>query len=393
LPVNSKPPAGSAAPRSRGWTIGRVAGAPVIVTPSWFVAAAVLTIVFGPWVLSLMPGLGAAAYLVAATFVIMLFASVFLHEVAHALVARARGQEVHELAITLWGGHTAYSGGLGRPLDGFLVAVVGPLTNIALAAGFWFAFLARFDEAFDIPALLLGAGALSNAFVGVFNLLPGLPLDGGQILEAVVWRITGSRSTGTVVAGWAGRLIAIGVVVWGIAQALVAPLLSGTQPDYSRLFFAVLIAAFLWAGATSAIAAGRRREAISSLRAGALADRVVTVPLGSTVAAAFAVRPVAGPGESAPRVVVVGHDDVPLAVLDDGAAGAVPPEAREHTGVDAVCVPFVPKSAVGPDVSGQDLLRHLAASSGGARLVPVVDAGRVTGVLDLARVAMAVRGT
>lgn len=391
--MDSKPSAPAAPRRSSGWTLGHIAGAPVIVTPSWFVAAAVLTLVFGPWVLRQIPDLGAVAYLVAATFVIMLFASVFLHEVAHALMARARGHEVHELAITLWGGHTAYSGGLTRPLDGVLVAIVGPLTNIALAGGFWLAFLARADGGLDIPALLLGAGAFSNAFVGVFNLLPGLPLDGGQILEAVVWRLTGSRSTGTIAAGWAGRLIAVAVVLWALADAVVLPLVNGTPLDLNTVLFSALVAVFIWAGASTAIAGGRRRDAISALRAGDLADPVVTVPLGSTVAAALAARPPAGSGGTSPRVVVVGHADVPLAVLDDDAAGSVPPDARETTGVDAVAVPFVPRSAVGPDVSGQDLLRHLATSSGGARLVPVVEAGRVTGVLDLARVAMAVRGS
>ncbi|WP_460753468.1 site-2 protease family protein [Myceligenerans cantabricum] len=385
--MNTTPPARPAPPRSRGWTLGRIAGAPVIVTPSWFVAAAVLTLVFAPVAQSQMPDLGATAYLVAAAFVLMLFGSVFLHEVAHALVARARGQEVHELAITLWGGHTAYSGGLARPLDGILVAVVGPLTNIVLAGGLWFAFLARSADGLDVPALLLFAGAFSNAFVGVFNLLPGLPLDGGQILEAVVWAVTGSRSRGTIVAGWTGRLIAVGVLVW----ALVVPFLDGLRPDLNRVLWSVLVAAFLWAGASSAIAAGRRREAVASLRAGSLAAQVVTVPIGSTVAAALAVRPSAEPGRVAPRVVVVGHDDVPLAVLDDDAVESVPPEARERTQVDAVAVPFVPRSSVGPDVAGQDLLRHLAASSGGARLVPVVDGDRVTGVLDLASVARAVR--
>ncbi|MEU4362835.1 site-2 protease family protein [Promicromonospora sp. NPDC023987] len=381
-------PAPPAPQRSKGFVIGRVAGAPVVVTRSWFLAALVLTILFVPNVQAIAPQLGAGAYLVAFAFVLLLFGSVFLHEVAHALVARARGQNVTELAVTLWGGHTAYTGGLGRPLDGFLVAVVGPLTNLALAAGFWFAYQA--SPVLNVPTLLLYAGAVSNAFVGAFNLLPGLPLDGGQILESLVWAVTGKRTTGTVVAGWVGRLVAAGVLLW----ALVVPFLQGTTPRLTTVLWSALIGAFLWAGAGAAITNGLRREAVAGLSAGALAAPVLLVPLGSTVAEALSVRTSAVSGASsasAYRLVVVGHDQVPVAVLDDAAVAAVPPSTQSGTPVDAVAVPFVAGSAVHPEMSGTDLLTHLAQRSGGARLVPVVDAGRVTGVLDLADVARAVR--
>jgi hypothetical protein len=89
----------------------------------------------------------------------------------------------------------------------------------------------------------------------------------------------------------------------------------------------------------------------------------------------------------------VGHDQVPIAVLDGDAVTAVPASARALTQVDAVAVPFVRGSEVPPGLSGTDLLTHLAQRSGGARLVPVVDGGRVTGVLDLADVARAIRAT
>lgn len=381
-------PAPPAPQRSKGFVIGRVAGAPVIVTRSWFLAAFVLTILFVPNVQNLAPGLGAGAYLVAFVFVLLLFGSVFLHEAAHALVARARGQNVTELAVTLWGGHTAYTGGLGRPLDGFLVAVVGPLTNLALAAGFWFAYQA--SPVLNVPTLLLFAGAASNAFVGAFNLLPGLPLDGGQILESVVWAVTGKRTTGTVVAGWAGRVVAVGVLLW----ALVVPFLRGATPDITNVLLSALIGAFLWAGAGAAIANGRRREAVDGLTAASLAGPAVLVPLGSTVADALdAQAAAAGGGTPSHYVVVVGHGDVPIAVIDGGAVTAVPESARGVTLVDAVAVPFVPGSAVHPELAGTDLLTQLAQRSGGARLVPVVDDGRVTGVLDLADVARAIRAT
>lgn len=379
----SNPAPRSTPQRSKGFVVGRVAGAPVIVTPSWFLAAIVLTFLFLPSVQARSPQLGAGAYLVAFVFVLLLFASVFLHEVAHALVARARGQNVTELAVTLWGGHTAYTGGLRGPLDGFLVAVVGPLTNLALAAGFWFAFQA--SPVLNVASYLLWAGAVSNAFVGFFNLLPGLPLDGGQILESLVWAVTGRRTSGTVAAGWVGRVVAVGVLVW----ALVLPIVSGGGLDITTVVWSALIGAFLWAGAGAAITNGRRREAVEGLSAGALATPVLVLPLGSTVADAFSVRAAAG---TVHRVVVVGHGDVPLAVVDDDAAAAVPAASRAATGVDAVAVPFVRGSEVPPGLAGTDLLDHLAGRSGGARLVPVVDGGRVTGVLDLADVARAVRG-
>ena len=232
--MTTSEPASTPAPapeRSKGIVIGRVAGAPVIVTRSWFLAAIVLTILFLPTVQGLAPHLGAGAYLVAFVFVLLLFGSVFLHEAAHALVARARGQNVTELAITIWGGHTAYTGGLGRPLDGFLVAVVGPLTNLVLAGGFWVAFQA--SPVMNVPTLLLWAGAVSNAFVGVFNLLPGLPLDGGQILESLVWAVTGKRNRGTIAAGWVGRVVAVGVLLW----ALVVPLVVGARPDITTVLW------------------------------------------------------------------------------------------------------------------------------------------------------------
>lgn len=392
--MTTSEPASTPAPapeRSKGIVIGRVAGAPVIVTRSWFLAAIVLTLLFLPTVQGLAPHLGAGAYLVAFVFVLLLFGSVFLHEAAHALVARARGQNVTELAITIWGGHTAYTGGLGRPLDGFLVAVVGPLTNLVLAGGFWVAFQA--SPVMNVPTLLLWAGAVSNAFVGVFNLLPGLPLDGGQILESLVWAATGKRNRGTIAAGWVGRVVAVGVLLW----ALVVPLVVGARPDITTVLWSALIGAFLWAGAGAAITNGRRREAVAALTAAGLAVPALTVSLGATLAEALSARTaaVAGgvPGAAAHRLVVVGQGGVPIAVLDDDAVAAVPPAARHTTQVDAVAVPFVQGSEVDPRMSGTDLLNHLAARSGGARLVPVVEQGRVTGVLDLADVARAVRGT
>ncbi|WP_407317963.1 site-2 protease family protein [Isoptericola halotolerans] len=371
-------------PRSSGWRIGRVAGAPVLVTPSWFLAAVVLTVLFAPTVRAFAPRMDTTGVLVVSfAFVLLLFASVFCHEVAHALVARARGHRVDELALTLWGGHTAYSGGTARPLDGALVAVVGPLTNLALAVVFWLGFQAQ--TVASVPALLLYAGAFSNAFVGLFNLLPGLPLDGGQVLEAAVWKVTGSRTRGTLAAGWVGRAVGVGVV----AAALLWPLASGARPDWVMVMWAALIGAFLWSGAGEAMRTGRRRERLGAVTVRSLAMPVLVVGQGSTVA--DVVR--AATGSTAGDLVVVVADAAggPVGWVDPRAVTAIPAAQTPTTPVDAVLVPFAPGSAVDAGSGGPELLHRLAATSRGSRLVPVVDAGGVSGVLDVSRVAAAVR--
>lgn len=355
----------------------------MILTPSWFLAAAVLTVLFAPTVQRLAPRLGSEIYVVSFAFVLLLFASVFLHEVAHALVARARGQHVTELAVTLWGGHTAYSGMSARPLDGFLISVVGPLTNLALALVLWVAFQAQ--DTFSVPALLLYAGAFSNAFVGFFNLLPGLPLDGGQILESAVWAATGSRTKGTVAAGWVGRAVAVGVVAW----ALLWPLTLGVRPDLWTVAWAALIGAFLWSGAGQAIAAGRAREAVSGLSVRGLARPAVPVASDASVAAVG--RDVARAGGPHVLAVVVDPAGRPVGYVDPAAAAAVPPDVAESTPVTAVAVPVPAQGTVDAGLAGQDMLAALACAGREAAVVPVVDGGRVVGALEVSRVVAALR--
>jgi hypothetical protein len=182
------------------------------------------------------------------------------------------------------------------------------------------------------------------------------------------------------------------VLVW----ALALPFALGARPSFTNVLLSALVGALLWSGAGAAITNGRRREAVAGLSAATLARPALLVPLGSTVAEALSARAnavAAGGASSSDYVVVVGDDQGPVAVLDGEAVAAVPAAARNVTQVDAVAVPFVAGSAVPPALSGTDLLTQLAQRSGGARLVPVVDDGRVTGVLDIADVARAIRST
>ena len=256
--------------------IARVSGVPIVITPSWLVIAVVLTLLFAQTIQNVAPHLGSQTYLISFAFVVLLLLSVLAHEAAHAIVARARGHRVTELALTLWGGHTTYVGTSAKALDGLLISVVGPITNLILAVGLWFAYRA---SSATIPELLLYAAASANAFVGVFNLLPGLPLDGGAILESIVWAITGSRARGTAVAGWVGRVVAVGLLVWAVGW----PFVQGYRPDVTTVLWSGFIAFFLWSGASQAIAVGRARAAVASLSVRSLTAPAVPVWTGASV--------------------------------------------------------------------------------------------------------------
>ena len=365
-----------------GWVIGRAAGAPVILAPSWLLAAVVLTIIFVPTVRIWAPVIGeVATYLVAFSFVVLLFVSVFLHELAHGFMARARGLEVREFAITLLGGHTAVGGAASAPGASALIAVVGPVTNLAVGAGCWLAF--RAVPAGGALAAVLYAGAFANAFVAVFNLVPGLPLDGGRVLEALVWKLSGDRLRGTVAAGWAGRVVAVGFAVW----ALGLPLLSGAQPDMFTIIWAVLIGTFLWSGASGAIRGAGAQRALDRLTVDAVARPAVGVPLIATLAQAQAAAEAAGTS----AVVLLAPDGAPVGYIDPAAAATVPDAARPTTAVQAVAIPLADGAVVDGHLVGPDLLHAIGQVARSAAVMAVLVDGQVTGLVFAPEVAAVLR--
>lgn len=362
-----------------GLRLGTVMGAPVLLKTSWFLVAALVTISFAPRVRDELPEAGDAALLIALTYALLLLFSVFLHEVAHAVAARAVGTPPTHIVLDLWGGHTAFAEEVPRPGHSILVAVVGPATNAALAVVAWLCL--PVVPTGGVTELLVRALMWANLLVAVFNALPGLPLDGGRALEGVIWAATGRRETGTLAAGWIGRAVAVALVLW----ALVVPFALGGQPSLTSAIWLLLIAGLLWQGASQAIALARWRRRAPSLTVAGLVRPAVTVPAGATTADAVSLAREAGVAD----VVLLDVYGRPAGLLDSAAAASVPPERAGSVPVSAVARAIAPDAAVPHALVGEDLIAYLQRTPH-PEYVVLDPGGGVVGVLAWGDVARSV---
>jgi Zn-dependent protease len=260
-----------------GLRVATVAGVPVYVGASWLLLAVLITVLTA----GDLERLGGTAYLVGAGRALTLLVAVLVHEAAHAVSARLLGLEVHRVVADLWGGHTAYDPRGATPGRSAVIAVCGPLANLVLAALAAGGRLLTTDG--SVPDLVLWGAVWFNLLLAVFNLLPGLPLDGGQLVDAAVWAATGRRDRGLVAAGWSGRVLALGVVALVLGPSLAA----GRTPGLVSLVWVLLVAGFLWVGASAAIQNGRARRLLGAVRLGDVASPVTGLAAEATLGAAL----------------------------------------------------------------------------------------------------------
>ncbi len=157
---------------------------------------------------------------------ILLFVSVLLHELAHSFVAQARGLPVRSITLFIFGGVSNIVREAENPRTEFAMAVVGPLSSLVIAGVFYGLFLVVPNK-LDPLAALLSYLALINAFLAVFNLIPGFPLDGGRVLRSIIWGATGNLVKATNIAATVGRLFGWGLIGVGLFQILRGNFLGG----------------------------------------------------------------------------------------------------------------------------------------------------------------------
>ncbi len=352
-------------------TIGHVWGIPIQINPSTFLILALVT-----WTLARPEGLLADAYpelgaiglwLTALLTALLFFASILFHELAHAWVARRNGIPVVSITLYIFGGIAQLGGKPKTPGAEFRIAVVGPASSLVLAAIFYGLNQGFADRGF------FGASsewlAYINLILALFNLLPGYPLDGGRILESIVWGFTRKQETGVKVAGTAGQIIAYGLIALGAYRVF--------QGDVFGGIWSVIIGFILHNAATT--------EKRAFLQQGQLAGIPVSQVMGIVrepeIPAELTMqdlveRHILGQGQSSFIVTAAGN---PVGVLSLRDVSNVPRADWGQTTTGDVMTPLTDLPRVGPD---DELLTAVQLMDANQLLqVPVFDGSRLAGLL------------
>ena len=355
--------------------VGRVLGIPLYLNPSMLVLAVLVTMVYGGYVQRELDLPGPVSYLIGLGFVVCLLGSVLLHELGHALTARRYRIGVRGITLELLGGYTEMDRDAPSPRVDAWVSLAGPAVSLVLGG------LASLAAHVLPDRTVLGQIAfqlaVSNILVAIFNVLPGLPLDGGRALRAGLWAVLKDRNKATVVAGWAGRGVAVitGLVVLTLYRMNLLTLFG--------VIFILLVVFTLWQGAGQSIRLAQMAGRFPLVDLGALAKPVLAVPSGTPLAEAQ--RQSAADPRSGAALAVADASGKLIALVDDFAAAKVPVERRPWVAVDSVARNLGNLPALMTELTGEQVVRAVQAHPGAQYLV--VSGEDVVGVLNVADLA------
>ncbi|UBU09602.1 site-2 protease family protein [Nonomuraea gerenzanensis] len=362
---------------SSGIRMGKPFGIPVYVSWTWFLVAAFITVMFGPQMRQMLPQLDDfAAYGVAFVFAVLLYVSVLLHELAHSVLAKAYGLPVRRITLYLLGGVSEIEKEPPTPGKEFMVAAAGPALSLGLAGIGLVADVYLINNG-GILEVLTWQLWFANLIVGVFNLLPGLPLDGGRMLRAGVWKLTRSPGSGTVVAAWGGRVLAVLLVVFPVASALSA----GRELDLTNLVWPLVLASFIWMGASQSLRLAKIRARIPQVNARTLARRAI--PVAGETPLSEALRQATE--RHAGALVVVDHEGRPVAIVSEAAVQATPEHRRPWVNVSSLAKSLEARMILSAALEGEPLIEAMREAPGSEYLL-VEDGGEIYGVLSTADV-------
>lgn len=353
--------------------LGRIRGIPIGLHWSWFLIFLLLT-----W--SLAAGYFPAEYpalrgltpgVLGLVTSILFFVSVLLHELGHSVIAQRNGVPVRSITLFIFGGVAQISQEPPSAGVEFRIAIAGPLVSLGLAAGFgalWW--LDRGLPVLAAPSMWL---ARINLMLALFNMIPGFPLDGGRVLRAAIWGLTGDPRRATRLATLSGQLVAFGFMALGIWAVLGGNVLNG--------FWLAFIGWFLQNAAAASYAQSNLEAALRGVRVGQVMEDHVTslpaeLPLDRLVAEHVAVG-----GERSFVVAAEGH---PIGLITLTDVARIPRHDWPATPAGTVMVAWDRVKVVEADAPLLTALRQM--DDAGVNQLPVIAGNRLVGMLSRERV-------
>jgi Zn-dependent protease len=350
--------------------IGRIFGIPVNIDPSWLLIFVWVTWslagnyfpqMYPGWSTGLAWGMGIATSL-------LFFTSVLAHEIAHSLVARANGMPVHDITLFLFGGVAQIAEEPATPRREFLMAVVGPLTSLAIGGlSLLISALTR-TVSQPLSAMTMFLGGI-NLTLGVFNLIPGFPLDGGRVLRSLLWAARKDLVWATRWASRVGQFVAYSFILIGIWRGFSGDWIGGLWIAFIGLFLDN-------AARTSYLQMTLRNMLDGHVAREAMSSECPLVPPQLTVDVLVDQFVIQG----GRRCFTVGaHGDI-VGLLTIHNLRQVPKDQWPTTRVADVAIPLEKMRVVGPDTPLWDALQQMTAE--GVNQLPVVDDGKLLGMLS-----------
>lgn len=360
---------------SNSFRVMRIGGIDVYVNWSWLLAVAFFTWSLGDYYNNTFKGWGSGtAYIVGAISAILLFVTVLIHELSHSFTARANGLPVHTITLFIFGGVSNLSEEPQTPKVELLVAIAGPLASLALAAGFFLLHAVGSGWPSQVVAVL-GYLASVNLILAIFNLIPGFPLDGGRVLRATAWLITGNLRKATRIAAGVGDVIGYLFIAAGLLEALVlGAVISG--------LWLAFIGWFLHNAAT----ATAQQSVVDRLLMGIEVRRVMdavpaSVPPDTPLEALVYRHMLTGNQRVAP---VTDFSGTLLGLVTLADLREIPREEWNVVPVERVMTPFDKLVTAAPGDDLRTALKQLAEN--GHHQLPVVIGDRLVGILDRSHV-------
>ncbi|WP_433989401.1 Putative zinc metalloprotease Rip3 (plasmid) [Pseudoseohaeicola sp. NH-UV-7] len=348
-------------------------GFEVKIDPSWFLIAALITwsLATGVFPTSL-PGASENMYFLMALIAMLLFfASLVLHELAHALVARSFGIKITGITLFVFGGVAELAEEPPTPRSEFFTALAGPVMSIALSLGFWLMGTALSELGFAGPATaVLEYLALINLVLALFNLLPAFPLDGGRLLRALLWHRSGNLLDATRIASRSGEILAYALMGLGFLSVFSGALIGG--------IWQIVIGLFILAAAKSSYQKQMMTKIMSGQKVSDLMTRnVFKVTPDSTLANLVDNIMLAHRVSFVPVVengAVLGYVDLQTVLRIDH-------DNWQSTHVNDLFIVQDDSNRVSPDMTAKDLLDLMNRTN--TRKFLVTEGGKLRGVVSM----------